>query len=359
MGGFNTMTVDISSITLPIQQALQKVHSLTVFKDLEEFELTLFGRNGELNKALDVLNTLEDKDAKRELGKSINGFKQSLKEAITQKRLELLQNSGDFIDTTLPGDKECTPLGELHMVTKAIEEITRIFGKIGFYRLSYPEIEWEKYAFESLNMPSTHPARDDFETFFIDAPASKEYGRMILTPHTSSGQVREMLRLKKPPIRMINIGRCYRPNWDVTHTPMFHQFEGLCIDKDISIKHLKGTISYFVKEFYGQEVEIRLRPYHFQFTEPSFEVDMTCTICKGTGKINEQKCKVCKSGWLELGGAGMVHPNVLLAGEINPQEYSGWAFGFGIERVYMMKGNLKLEDIRPLYSGEMDLFIRE
>ena len=236
--------------------------------------------------------------------------------------------------------------------------------------MSYPEVDWEHYAFEVLNMPKTHAARDDFETTFLNGPTDKEKGKMVLTPHTSNGQVREMERLNStPPIRMINIGKCYRPNWDATHTPMFHQFEGLCVDKNITIANLKGTLEYFVKAYFGEFAEVRLRPHHFQFTEPSFEVDITCTMCKGTAlapltsaikeersdgktaEVKRAKCKICKSGWLELGGTGMVHPNVLTAGGIDPSIYSGWAFGFGIERVNMMKYGI--DDIRNYYTGDI------
>jgi len=201
-------------------------------------------------------------------------------------------------------------------------------------------------------MPKGHPARDDFETFFIEAKEHQKFGKMILSPHTSSGQNREMQRVK-PPIRMINIAKTYRPNWDATHTPMFHQFEGLCIDKDINITHLKGTIDYFVKEFFGKERTIRLRPAHFQFTEPSFEIDVSCGICLGKGEVGGKKCRVCKSGWLELAGAGMVHPNVFKMGGIDPKAYTGWAFGFGPERCMMMREEMKIDDIRILYSGDI------
>jgi len=201
-------------------------------------------------------------------------------------------------------------------------------------------------------MPVTHAARDDFETTFLSGAPDKKMGKMVLTPHTSNGQVREMERLKStPPIRMINIGKCYRPNWDATHTPMFHQFEGLCVDKNITIANLKGTLDYFVKSYFGENSESRLRPHHFQFTEPSFEVDITCTVCKGTALVDGKKCKLCKSGWLELGGTGMVHPNVLKSGGIDPLVYSGWAFGFGIERVNMMKYGI--DDIRNYYTGDI------
>ena len=205
--------------------------------------------------------------------------------------------------------------------------------------------------------------------FITEATVSNIFivkNKCIFTPHTSSGQIREMGRLGKTlpagrqaPIRMINIGKCYRPNWDTSHVPMFHQFEGMVVDKNINITNLKGTINYFVKEFFGENREIRLRPFHFQFTEPSFEVDITCGVCQGTGVLSHpqggqtQKCRLCKSGWLELGGSGMIHPNVLKAGNIDPGVYSGWAFGFGVERVMMMKEDLKLDDLRVLYDNDI------
>jgi phenylalanyl-tRNA synthetase alpha chain len=249
------------------------------------------------------------------------------------------------IDVTNPGIKP--PLGHLHLVTQAIEEISSIFEKIGFERVRYPEVEWDWYAFEALNFPENHPARDDWETFFIKGAPDPKKGSQLLTPHTSSGQIREMER-KAPPIRMLNIAKCYRRQSDVSHVPMFHQFEGLLIDKDISITHLKGTLDYFVKCWFGEKRQSRIRPYHFQFTEPSFEVDVTCGVCLGIG------CKLCKEGWLEMGGAGMVHPNVLKAGGINPEKYTGFAFGWGIERVLMMREGLNIDDLRLLYSNNLD-----
>lgn len=183
--------------------------------------------------------------------------------------------------------------------------------------------------------------------FFIDVKENPKWGQMILTPHTSSGHVREMFRLKSPPIRMINIGKCYRRQSDISHVPMFHQFEGMVIDEGISIVHLKGTLDYFAKNFFGEARKTRLRPYHFQFTEPSFEVDISCGFCNGKG------CKLCKGGWLELGGAGMVHPNVLKAGNIDSKKYTGFAFGWGVERTYMMKSGLQIGDVRQLYSTDL------
>lgn len=321
----------------------------TTFDQLEVLQVRSLGRHGVINNLLKEIKNIPLEDRKN-YGQKINDLKSSMNRFIELKRQQIIDqtDTDSYVDITLPG--KSYPKGSLHVITLAIEEISRIFEKIGFIRMSYPEVEWEYFAFEALNMPKNHPARDDFETFFIDFPEDKKLGKMVLTPHTSSGQIREMQRIK-PPIRMINIAKCYRPNWDLTHAPMFYQFEGLCVDREINITHLKGTVNYFAKEFFGKNREIRLRPFHFRFTEPSFEIDVTCGICLGKGKINGQQCKVCKSGWLELGGAGMVHPNVLKAGGINPHKYSGWAFGFGPERCFMMK--VGLNDIRNLYAGEV------
>lgn len=328
---------------------LQKASSIEA---IEQLETVYLGRNGKINDLLQNIKQVAPEE-KKQYGQQINELKNTINEELRKRKEEIATQleQNERFDITLPGTTN--PKGSLHLLTYAVEEITHIFEKIGFIRMSYPEVEWEFFSFESLNMPSDHPARDDFETFFVETPAHKEHGKMVLTPHTSSGQNREMRRLGKPPIRMINIAKTYRPNWDVSHVPMFHQFEGLCVDTNINITHLKGTIDYFAKQFFGENREIRLRPFHFQFTEPSFEVDITCGICNGTGEINGGKCKLCKSGWLELGGTGMVHPNVLKAGGIDPNEYSGWAFGFGVERVFMMKEGLKLNDIRTLYNGDI------
>ncbi len=324
----------------------------TNFVQLGEVEVRYLGRNGQVN---DLMKKLKDLSVieRSEQGKKLNQLKANVETLINEKRKELTHKE-DFekkIDITLPGVK--IPKGSLHLVSYAIEEIEKIFKKLGFIRMSYPEVEWEYFSFEALNMPSNHPARDDFETFFIDSPKDKNFGRMVLTPHTSSGQIREMLRVKEPPIRMINIGKTYRPNWDASHVPMFHQFEGLCIDENINITHLKGTIDFFAKEFFGSDREIRLRPFHFQFTEPSFEVDITCDICKGQGMVGDKKCRLCKQGWLELGGTGMVHPNVLKSGGIDSQRYTGWAFGFGVERVMMMKPGIGVSNMRVLYDSDI------
>ncbi len=344
----------IESLRLTFKKQLKVPASL---EEVEHLSLQYLGRNGEINRLLQTIKTLSPSERKM-FGEQVNQFKSEIQKLIGFKKQEVIKKGEgkEYVDVTLPGVPYTK--GSLHLVTYAIEEISDIFKKIGFIRMTYPEVEWEYFSFDALNMPKGHPARDDFETFFIDAPEDSKMGKMVLTPHTSSGQIREMLRIGRPPIRMINIAKCYRPNWDVSHTPMFHQFEGMVVDHGINITNLKGTIEYFAKQFFGDDREIRLRPFHFQFTEPSFEIDVTCGVCKGTGVVSGEKCRLCKSGWLELGGSGMVHPNVLKAGKIDPQQYSGWAFGFGVERVIMMKESMSIEDMRVLYSGDIR-FLRQ
>lgn len=327
-------------------EALAQILALTSLEEIESLRVSYLGRKGKINQLLDQLKTLEP-DQKKVVGQLINDSRRAIENALTEQQRSITSSvkSSQWFDPTIPGKKP--KQGNLHLVTQAIDEITKLFGQIGFVRVRYPEVDWDWYAFESLNMPKNHPARDEWETFFIDAPENPKKGKIVLTPHTSNGQVREMQRVKSPPIRMINIAKCYRRQSDISHVPMFHQFEGLVVDEGISIVHLKGTLDYFARQFFGKDRKTRLRPYHFQFTEPSFEVDISCGICGGKG------CKLCKAGWLELGGAGMVHPVVLKNGGIDPKKYSGFAFGWGVERTYMMKSGLKIDDIRTLYSPDL------
>jgi phenylalanyl-tRNA synthetase alpha chain len=315
-------------------------------KELEEIMLQFLGRSGELTILLKKLPKLQT-DEKRNVGRVANDVKEIIENAIEQKKLELGASGKTRIkiDVTEPGIKQ--PLGSLHLVTQAMREITKIFESIGFKRVRYPEIEWDWYAFEALNFPENHPARDDWETFFIKQKPHPKYGPVVLTPHTSSGQIRQMEH-QKPPIKMLNIAKTYRRQSDVSHTPIFHQFETLVVGENISISDLKGTLDYFVKSYFGEHRKSRIRPYHFQFTEPSFETDVSCGVCGGKG------CKLCKEGWLELGGAGMVHPNVLKNCGIDPNKYSGFASGWGVERVLMMKDGIKIDDLRILYENDLD-----
>jgi phenylalanyl-tRNA synthetase alpha chain len=307
-------------------------------KELEDIRIAYLGRNGKVTNLIKNIKSLPANEKKR-AGGLINEVKNTILDTLVTQKNTFKESARDWFDASIPGKKP--QIGHLHLVTQAIREISNTFEKIGFVKVRYPEIEWDWYAFESLNIPKNHPARDDWETFL-----------MALTPHTSSGQVREMMRVKKPPIRMLNIAKNYRRQSDISHVPMFHQFEGLVIDRGISVAHLKGTLDYFARNFFGKDRKIRLRPHHFQFTEPSFEVDISCGVCKGKG------CKLCKEGWLELGGAGMVHPTVLKNGKIDPNKYTGFAFGWGVERTFMMKSGLEIGDIRLLYSTDLK-FLRQ
>ena len=322
------------------QAAIGTIHSSPLPAD--QLRLELLGAKSDFAKVTRQITQIPMVD-RQSVGIVINQVKQTIQEALRGKVSEGSKVSNEWVDVTMPGLKP--PQGHLHIVTQAIMEITRIFERIGFTRVRHPEVDWDWYPFESLNMPPNHPARDEWETFFIEH-TDKKNRKMVLTPHTSNGQVREMEKGNLP-IRMINIAKCYRRQIDVSHVPMFHQFEGLYVDTNVSIAHLKGVFDYFVKQFFGPKRETRLRPFHFQFTEPSFEVDISCGVCMGQG------CRLCKSGWLELGGAGMVHPVVLKNGGIDPDKYSGFAFGWGIERTYMMKSGTRLDDIRLLYSNDM------
>lgn len=328
-------------------QAISSILEANSDQELEELRIAYLGRKGRITQLLKKIPSLSQPERK-EIGQLANDAKKAIEEALadarkaqTTKKVDL---DKEWLDITAPGKKPS--LGHLHLVTEAIQEITTIFEKIGFTRVTYPEVEWDWYAFEGLNMPENHPARDVWETFFIDKLKNKKYGEAVLTPHTSSGQVREIEK-RKPPIRMLNIAKCYRRQSDVSHSPMFYQFEGLHIDKGINLTHLKGTIDYFAKTFFGPNRKTRLRPYHFRFTEPSMEIDVSCDVCQGKG------CRLCKKGWLELAGSGMVHPAVLKNGDIDPSKYSGYAFGFGVERALMMKSGLKLDDLRLLYTNDL------
>jgi phenylalanyl-tRNA synthetase alpha chain len=342
-----------------VKQSQELLVQLTKEKntvDLEQLNIKYLGKKGLFKQLAGQIKILKNQE-KKDFGQTLNQLKKDLEKEL-HNRQQTQTVSQEHLDLSLPGIKQ--KLGHVHPVSQAIEEISRIFENIGFIRGRYPEVDWDHYVFAALNMPANHPARDEWETFFVDTPAHPKLGKMVLTTHTSNGQVREMERVKgKPPIRMINISRCYRRQSDNTHTQMFHQFEGLVVDKNINIQHLKGTIDYFAKEFFGPKTKSRIRPFHFQFTEPSFEVDFSCQICAGSGYIKDEnnkkvKCRFCKSGWHEVGGAGMVHPNVLKAGGIDSEQYQGFAFGWGVERSYTLKQGLNIDDIRLFYSANKE-----
>jgi len=331
-----TKVIEIEQIKHELDNDLKKS---SLSSDVDKLNTKYLGKQGRINFLFKTLPVKTDP----QLGKAVNELKNLIKDKLSAKLSETLSHAQqDIVDVTVPGLE--IPQGSLHLVTQAIEEIESIFQKLGFVRRRYPEVETDWYYAEGLNIPKDHPARDDQETFYIT-------NNTVLTAHTSNGQLREMELKKTPPIKMINIGKTYRRQIDATHTAMFHQFEGLVIDKGINITHLLGVTEYFAKSYFGQERQTRLRPHHFQFTEPSFEIDVTCGVCQGTGMVHEIPCKVCKSGWLELGGAGMVHPNVLRNGNFDPEECSGFAFGWGVERVLMIKSGLP--DLRLIYNDDI------
>lgn len=330
------------------QEVISTLETVATASALDQLEISILGRKGKLADLMKQLGTLSPSE-RPQMGQALNAVKNQMTSAFEEKKKSLggAPMPKEAFDVTLPGKK--SPIGHLHPVTQAIEEIEEIFKRLGFIRRRHNEVEWDYYAFEALNMPADHPARDEWETFFISEKPVGPLGRIILTPHTSSGQVREMRKYagKGLPIRMLNIAKTYRRQIDVSHVPMFHQFEGLVVDKDVTITQLIGVLDYFVKQFFSAERRVRLRPFHFRFTEPSFEVDISCGVCLGKG------CQMCKEGWHEIGGAGMVHPNVLTAGGYDPAVFSGFAFGFGVERSYLMKNQLNIGDLRQLYSNDI------
>lgn len=335
------------------QQALAAVKDTA---ELEAVRVDFLGRKGRMAEAMKAMAGLPEAE-RREVGSAANAAKQVLEAAFdaATKRLNEHESAAkearEWVDVTEPG--QWPKAGHLHPVSTATAEIEDLFSRIGFVRSRAPEIDWDWYVFEALNMPKDHPARDNWETFFVEPSkaqaAAGEKGKIVLTPHTSNAQVREMEKGLMP-IRMFNVNRCYRRQSDISHAPMFHQFEGLMIDRGLTIANLKGVLEFFAKSYFGPDRAIRLRPHHFRFTEPSFEIDITCDVCAGGSK---GACRLCKSGWLELGGAGMVHPNVLKAGGLDPEVFSGFAFGWGVERTLMMRAGLKIDDIRTLYRDDL------
>lgn len=336
-------------------QALGRLDAVHDMNGLEVWEQETLGRKGELAALLKGMAGLTSEERPK-VGAIANEVKVALEMAFADKKRSL---EADFwraklererVDVTRPG--KLPAMGHTHLMQQAIEEIAEIFARAGFARARHPEVDGDFFVFEGLNMPKDHPARDEWETFFCAAPVDAELGKVVLTPHTSNAQVREM-RKGVLPIRMINIGKTYRRQSDATHLPMFHQFEGVFVDKNVSITHLLGVLDYFAKSFFGPDRRTRLRPFHFRFTEPSFEIDISCAVCGGRGSVNGEKCRLCKRGWVELGGAGMIHPNVLRAGGLDPDVYQGFAFGWGVERVYLMKEGVKIDDIRVLYKNDL------
>ncbi|MDD3678899.1 MAG: phenylalanine--tRNA ligase subunit alpha [Patescibacteria group bacterium] len=318
------------------KEAISDIRLASDKQQLADVEIRYLGRKGFLTAVLRGLGGL-DPQKRKETGKSANLLKIKIEKLISEKANEI---SGlkkvDMIDVTMPGkDFE---FGHLHPVTIIYEKLFEAAKPLGFSVVTGPEIETVWYNFDALNTPKDHPSRDVTDTFYF------EDGK-ILRCHTSPVQVRYMEE-NKPPIRILAPGRVYRRDSDATHTPMFHQLEGLLVDENVKMSDLKGTLEYLVKAIFGEDRKIRLRPHHFPFTEPSVEVDVSCDLCGGKG------CKSCKNeGWLEILGAGMVHPNVLRNSGINPEKYQGFAFGLGVERIAMLKYGV--DDLRAFYDNDL------
>jgi phenylalanyl-tRNA synthetase alpha chain len=320
------------------KEALDRIEKVTDPKALIELRVKYLGRKGIVTEALKSIATLPQ-EKRKSFGATINLLKKEIEIRLVDREGELsgTEKVTEF-DITAPGVKY--PMGHTHPVNLIYAELFEIGKALGFSIATGPEVENDWYNFEALNFPKDHPARDTQDSFFFT-------DSVLLRTHTSPVQVRYM-ESHKPPMRIIVPGRTYRRDSDATHTPMFHQLEGLLIDEKTNVAELKGTLEAFVRGIFGDERTIRLRPHFFPFTEPSFEVDVSCGLCGGKG------CRSCKnSGWLEVLGAGMVHPNVLRSGGIDPEKYQGFAFGMGIERLAMLKYGL--DDMRMLYEGDLRL----
>ncbi len=323
-------------------QAIEAINNISDLKELDEIRVKLLGKKGELTDILKGMGALsaEERPAVGQLVNSVREIiEQNLKEAkddFSKKALDLKLKT-ETIDVTMPGNK--TEIGHKHPMTIVIDDLKNIFMGMGYEIAEGPDIETEHYNFEALNIPKYHPARDEQDTFYVE-------GGFLLRTQTSPVQVRVMEKGKLP-IRIIAPGRVFRSDEvDATHSPVFHQLEGLVIDKNITMGDLKGALSVFAKELFGESTVVKFRPHHFPFTEPSAEMDVQCFACGGKG------CRVCKnSGWIELLGCGMVHPAVLRMSGIDPTEYSGFAFGMGLERIAMQRYGIT--DLRLLYENDI------
>jgi len=324
-----------------LQQALSAIDRASDLRALEDLRIQYLGKAGEVTRLLKTLGTLEPAE-RPQFGVAINQVKDEITQAIKTQKSVLEAEAinvtlgAPAIDVTLPG--RGVEMGKLHPLTQTLSRIVGWFMGLGFCEKSGPEVEEDVYNFEALNIPAHHPARAMHDTFYF--PDGK-----LLRTHTSPVQIRAMQK-SKPPFRIIAPGRVYRCDSDVTHTPMFHQVEGFMVDRGIQFTHLKGILEAFLRAFFEQDLKTRFRPSYFPFTEPSAEVDIQCVICKGQG------CRVCShTGWLEVLGCGMVHPVVLENCHIDSEQYTGWAFGVGVERLAMLRYGIR--DIRLFFENDL------
>ncbi len=328
------------------KQAEAELNSVNDEISLQNLKAKFVGRKGVITDILKGMKDIPDSDRPR-MGKLINEAKTFVEDLI-ERRLDALREEKkrrslyeEKIDVTLPG--RGNPIGARHPITQVMEEITTIFERMGFEVAEGPEVETDYYNFEALNIPKNHPARDMQDTFYVS-------DEIVLRTHTSPVQIRVMEK-RKPPVKVIAPGKVYRCDSDISHTPMFHQIEGLLVDEGVTFGDLKGVLTEFVRLVFGESVGVRFRPSFFPFTEPSAEVDIACLICGGRG------CRVCKNtGWLEILGCGMVDPEVFRSVGYDPDKYSGFAFGMGIERIAMLK--FGINDIRLFFENDIR-FLRQ
>ena len=325
-----------------LSQALGQVSSVTSQQKLEAARVKFLGKKGELTGILRGMGKLSAEE-RPVIGQLANEVRAQIEQAIEKAQQDMAQRliaaklEKEQIDVTMPGQKVL--LGKQHPLNTVLHELYDIFTGMGFSIAEGPEVEYDYYNFEALNIPKNHPARDTQDTFYIN-------DNIVLRTQTSPMQVRTMEK-QRPPIRVIAPGRVYRSDAvDATHSPMFHQIEGLVVDKGITMGDLKGTLEVFAKRLYGEDTGVRFRPHHFPFTEPSAEMDVTCFKCHGKG------CPLCKGeGYIEILGCGMVHPKVLRGCDIDPEVYSGFAFGIGLERIVMQR--YKIDDLRLFYENDL------
>ena len=336
------------------QQALEQIAAAPDQGTLDQLRIHFLGRKSILSEALSNIGGLPAEE-RRGFGQRANQVKAAIQEALDSRTVGLRAVGGvaeaEAIDLTFPGTRPRR--GHPHPVSLVMREMEEIFRGLGYDVARGPEVETDYYSFEALNIPTGHPARDGFDTFFVAEPGSDaepdpaaETNR-LLRPHTSPMQVRVMEE-QAPPIKIVVPGKVYRRDNDATHVPMFHQLEGLLVDEGVTVADLRGTLEYFARAMFGDERRIRLRPDHFPFTEPSLEVHVSCFVCDGAG------CALCRhSGWIEILGSGMVHPNVLRFGGVDPDRHSGFAFGLGADRIAMLKYGV--EDMRHMFDNDLRL----
>jgi len=324
------------------EEALKQIEVSDALEKLNDIRVAYLGKKGELTTVLKSMKDVSPEDRPK-VGQMVNDARELIEAKLEETRSSLARKAreeqlkSEVIDVTLPAKK--ANIGHSHPNTIALEEVERIFVGMGYEVVEGPEVEYDLYNFEKLNIPANHPAKDEQDTFYINKD-------IVLRTHTSPVQARVMEQGKLP-IRMIAPGRVFRSDEvDATHSPSFHQIEGLVIDKHITFADLKGTLAEFARELFGEDTKVKFRPHHFQFTEPSAEVDVTCFKCGGSG------CRFCKgTGWIEILGCGMVHPHVLEMCDIDPEEYTGFAFGVGVERIALLK--YEIDDMRLLYENDI------